>query len=299
MSTAATLAVPGFEVIQFLGNGARSTIWQVRDRQSGESFALKRVVKREPADYRFMEQVENEYEIGHQLDHEVIRHVHEIRRMKRWLSIREIHLLMEMCDGQTVATRRPGSIPEVLRIFLLVAQAAEYINSKGFVHGDIKPNNILVSDNGTVKIIDMGQSCRLGTIKQRIQGTPDFISPEQVHCRPLDGRTDMFNLGAAMYWTLTGQPIPTVLPRENSVTFKDDLVVIAAEKLNPKIPPPLSKLIHDCIEQAPSRRPPSMSEVISRLKLIAHTLRRGKDTDTPPRKSGKGKRKTENGKPKP
>ena len=77
MSSAATLTVPGYQVIQFLGNGAGSTIWEVRDRQDGKTYALKRVVKHEAADYRHLEQAENEYEIGHQLDHPVIRHIYK------------------------------------------------------------------------------------------------------------------------------------------------------------------------------------------------------------------------------
>jgi len=274
MGSATTLAIPGYEVVQFLGSGARSTIWHVRDRQTGEYFALKRVVKREPSDYRFIEQVENEYEIGHQLNHDVIRRIYQIRRVKRWLSIREVHLLMEFCEGQTVAADRPRSVGEVLRIFLRVAEAVEYMNNKGFVHADVKPNNILVTPEKKVKIIDLGQSCPIGTVKQRIQGTPDFISPEQVHRRPLDARTDVFNFGAALYWTLTGQPIPTVLPKEDSVTFKDDLVVVPPDKVNPQVPSPLSKLIQDCVEQSPNRRPSSMSEVIARLRLVDHTLSR-------------------------
>jgi len=283
MGSSTTLAIPGYEVVQYLGNGARSTIWQVRDRQKGKVYALKRVIKREAADYRFVEQVENEYEIGHQLDHGVIRHIYEIRRLKRWLTLREVHLLMEYCPGQSVSSNRPKEIGEALRIYLLVAEAIEYMNNQGFVHGDIKPNNILVGRDGTVKIIDLGHSCRIGTIKRRIQGTPDFISPEQVDRRPLDGRTDVFNFGASFYWTLTGQPIPTVLPKEDSVTFKDDLSVVPAQKINPQIPEPLSKLLHDCVERAPSQRPSSMREVTARLRLIEHTLKRHRANAPSPR----------------
>ena len=275
MSSAATLTVPGYQVIQFLGNGAGSTIWEVRDRQDGKTYALKRVVKHEAADYRHLEQAENEYEIGHQLDHPVIRHIYKIRRVKKWLALKEIHVLMEYCTGVTVQTDRPTDIPEILRIFTITADAIEYMNARGFVHADIKPNNIMVAPDRSIKIIDLGQSCRIGTIKERIQGTPDFISPEQVHRRPIDARTDVFNFGAALYWTLTGKPIPTVLPKEDSITFKSDLIIKAPEQFNSDIPPALSKLVMDCIDQNPSNRPKSLNEVTSRLRLISKSYEKG------------------------
>ena len=112
------------------------------------------------------------------------------------------------------------------------------------------------------------------TVKQRIQGTPDFIAPEQVQRQPLDARTDAYNFAAALYWTLTGQPIPTILPREGAVTLKADMTYIPPEELNRAVPPALSKLIIDCIEVRPSRRPGSMREVAGRLSLILHTMTR-------------------------
>lgn len=192
-----TLEVPGYQVMQYLGSGARSTIWQIRDCRTDELFALKRVVKREPSDTKFIEQAINEYEVASQFEHPALRRVFRMLRVKRWLSTREIHLVMEYCEGKTLQSDRPESVADVVRVFTEIGQALAYLNSRGYVHADMKPNNIVVAPDGAAKIIDMGQSCPIGTIKQRIQGTPDFIAPEQVHRRPLDGRTDVFNFGAA------------------------------------------------------------------------------------------------------
>jgi len=274
MSTAQTLEVPGYQVVQYIGSGARSTIWEVRDAGSGQSFALKRVVRRHGGDEKFLRQAENEYEVGSALDHEGIRHIHRINRIKRWLQVKEIHLLMELCYGVNVQTARPSDIAEILRIFTKVAEALAYMNSKGFVHADMKPNNILVAPDGKVKIIDLGQSCRMGTIKERIQGTPDFIAPEQVYRRPLDARTDVYNLGAALYWTLTGRPITTVLPKKGNLQMKSDLHVKPPDQINAEVPKPLSNLVIDCVDIHPANRPSAMSEVGTRLELIAHTLNR-------------------------
>jgi len=260
--------------MRYLGSGARSTIWQIRDRQTNDVYALKRVVKRESADNKFLAQAINEYRIASQLDHPTLRKTHRLHRVKRWLAVREVHLIMEYCEGTTIQEEPPESVAEVVRVFTEVGKALAHMNSKGFVHADIKPNNILVDEEGGVKIIDMGQSCPVGTIKDRIQGTPDFIAPEQVHRHPLDARTDVFNLAAALYWTLTGQAIPTALPQKGAVTLVAEMAAVAPEQINPDVPPPLSKLIRDSIEARPDKRPGSMNEVVSRLGVIAHTLRK-------------------------
>ncbi|MBL7134732.1 MAG: serine/threonine protein kinase [Phycisphaerae bacterium] len=277
MSSTPTLELPGYQVIQFLGSGARSTIWEVRNTVTNELHALKRVVKRTSEDSRFLDQAINEYEAGSQFNHPAVRKILDIQRVRRWMSLKEIWVIMEYVQGQSVQQSRPTSVREAIRIFLDVGAALAHMNTKGYVHADTKPNNIIVSKEGTVKVIDFGQSCPIGTVKARIQGTPDFIAPEQVHRRPLDGRTDVFNFGATLYWTLAGRPIPTVLPKEGSLTLNNTQRLPPVEQFNPDVPKSLTKLIVDCVELNPVQRPSSMNEVVSRLTLIAKQL--GRDAE--------------------
>jgi len=278
MISTPTLEIPGYQVIQFLGSGARSTIWEVRNTVTDEVHALKRVVKNTSEDSRFLEQAVNEYEVGSQFNHPAVRRILDIQRIRRWLVLKEIRVVMEYVQGQSVQQSRPTDIQETVRIFIAVGAALAHMNTKGFVHADTKPNNIIVSKEGTVKVIDLGQSCPIGTVKTRIQGTPDFIAPEQVHRRPVDGRTDVFNFGATLYWTLAGRPIPTVLPKEGSLTLNNGQRVPPVEQFNPNVPKPLTKLIVDCVELNPTQRPASMNEIVSRLTLIAKQL--GRDAGT-------------------
>ncbi|KKL82053.1 hypothetical protein LCGC14_1988620 [marine sediment metagenome] len=261
--------------MEYLGKGARSTIWRVRERTRNRYYALKRVTKLPGDDDRFFQQATNEFRIASTFERPAIRKYFRLRRVRPWFRVTELHLFMELCEGESCQVRRPNGIAETARVFIVVADALAHMHARGFLHGDIKPNNIILADDGTVKIIDFGQSCPMGTIKERIQGTPDFIAPEQVYCRPLDMRTDIFNFGASLYWTLTGKAIPTVLPKDvNGVQLRDDLRLTPPIDVNPDIPQAMNRLVMDCIEHRPPRRPKTMKEVHGRLDLILHSMQR-------------------------
>jgi len=281
MATASgTLQVPGHKIVQLLGHGARSTIWQVRHLSTGKFYALKRVVKRERSDFRYIEQVETEYANSIKLDHPNLRKVHNLKRIRRWLAVSEIQLMMEYASGDTIQNIRPQSVPQVVAIFTKVASVLEHMSSRGIIHADTKPNNILLGDDGEIKVIDLGHSCDIGEVKERIQGTPDFIAPEQVQRRPLDSRTDIFNFGASLYWTLTGRAIPSALPQTDTIRMKREHVLHPIAELNPNVPPALTKLVEDCIEPIPANRPGSIKDVISRLGLVSLTMDRNAANDT-------------------
>ena len=129
--------------------------------------------------------------------------------------------------------------------------------------------NILINKSGSIKIIDLGQSCRIGTIKTRIQGTPDYIAPEQVKRKTLTPKTDIFNLGATMYWVLTSEKYPTAI-RGNDSRGGISLITepIAPIELNDKIPLSLSKLVMECCCDNPADRPADMKQVGARLAVV-------------------------------
>ena len=122
-----------------------------------------------------------------------------------------------------------------------------------------------------MKLIDFGQTCKVGAVKERIQGTPDFISPEQVKCLPVTVRTDVFNLGATMYWALARRPIPTLftLKRDENSFLMDDRITPPHE-INSAVPPPLSNLVMECVRTNPAKRPGDMNELLRRLELVRH-----------------------------
>jgi len=267
------LSVGGFTIIRRIGSGARSTIYLATDDEDGTTVALKRLTYEKPEDRRVFEQTENEYKVAQRIDHPYVRKCYKLRKIRSLLRVRELLLSMEHFDGKTLEESSTLSLGDVLLVLRLVATGLNTMHQAGFIHCDIKPNNILIGKGGAIKIIDLGQSCPIGTIKTRIQGTPDYIAPEQVRRRTLGPRTDIFNLGATMYWALTGKNVPTLIPKKiKTVGLYEPQKCLAPHELKHQIPIGVSKLVMDCVKEDPAERPANMVEVISRLDLMIHSI---------------------------
>ena len=271
------LNVGGFTILERIGTGARSTIYSATDEQDKTKIALKRVIFEKPEDTRVFEQTETEYKVARRIDHPYVRKCYKLKKIRSIFKVRELLLSMELFEGKTLEDSPTLSLGDVLLVFRLVATGLNAMHQHGFVHCDIKPNNILLNKSGSIKIIDLGQSCKIGTVKPRIQGTPDYIAPEQVRRKPLGPKTDIFNLGATMYWALTGKHAPTLIPKTDSFGLPvKNKPRRAPHEIKKRIPPGISKLVMDCIEDDPAQRPRNMMTVISRLDLMIHSIFGGK-----------------------
>ena len=265
----------GYDVISTLGYGARSTIYAVRDK-ANHVFALKRIVKQTPDDQRFLEQAIHEHEIAVKLDHPALRKSFKLIKQRSLIRTSEILVLMELVDGVTLEQYHTDDLVRLCGFCQQAADGLGAMHRAGYLHCDIKPNNILAVDDSMVKIIDFGQSCPVGTVKQRIQGTPDFIAPEQVLRLELTPATDIFNLGATMYWLFTGKHIPTMIPKgEPGISLRTDDSIVPPREVDPRIPAALSALIMVCLDQRPANRPATMAEVSDRLAIALNQIDRG------------------------
>lgn len=271
------LNVGGFVIVKRIGKGARSTIYEAIDQTDNTRVALKRVIFERPEDARVFEQTETEFKVAQRIDHPYLRKCYKIKKIRRFFKLKELLLSMELFEGETLEDSPTLSLGDVLLVFRMVASGLQVMHREGFVHCDIKPNNILLSKSGSLKIIDLGQSCKTGTVKPRIQGTPDYIAPEQVKRKPLGPKTDIFNLGATMYWALTGKNIPTLIPKTNELGLPiPPPPRLAPHEIKKQLPTGVSKLVMDCIEDDPALRPRNMMTVISRLDLMVHSIFGGK-----------------------
>jgi len=261
-----------YEIVDLIGEGAGSLIYAVSDPASNQIYALKHVVRKSDKHARFIEQLQNEYAVGSQISHPNLRRVISIRENRTLLrKVTEAALVMELFDGVPLEMHLPPSIAAIIACFIETARALDALHRHGFVHCDLKPNNILVGANGQVKVIDLGQACAAGTAKKRIQGTPDYIAPEQVRCMPVSTRTDVFNFGATLYWSLCGRKLPTLftLKKSDNSILSDELMA-SPHTINPRVPESLSNFVMECVRTSPSKRPQDMAEVISRLEIIRH-----------------------------
>jgi serine/threonine protein kinase len=267
--------VRGYEVVDFLGEGAGSIIYAVSDPRTSQIFALKHVVVRTPRDQRFIVQLENEFEVGSKVKHPLLRRyidVKVIRRLFRHAS--EAVLVMEMVEGTNCEHNPPSDVKVIADIFHQTAEALGAMHARGFVHCDLKPQNILVSAAGEVKVIDLGQACEIGAAKTRVQGTPDFMAPEQVRREPVSVQTDVYNLGAAFYWLLTRRKLPTLFTvKKGANSFLMANAVAPPHEINTNVPQNLSNLVMECVRTTPARRPANTEELCRRLEIIQHTMR--------------------------
>ncbi|MHC4414275.1 MAG: serine/threonine-protein kinase [Planctomycetota bacterium] len=272
--------IAGYRVLARIGKGAASDLYAVQDPKTKQVWALKHVIKESDKDHRYIEQVQQEYVVGSKLSHANVRGVKRLIKHRSKLRVRAVTLVMELVDATTLDQRLPRSHPQAVMIFHQVARGLAHMHSRGFVHADIKPSNILVTDDDQVKIIDLGQGCPIGTVKKRIQGTPGYMAPEQAHRQAITPKTDIYNFGATMYWVLVGEVIPTALPPKDG---SDSLFTGALDTSmirpptpphdkDPSIHPLLSKQILDCVRMNPNDRPESMAVVSNRLELIAELL---------------------------
>jgi serine/threonine-protein kinase len=266
----------GYDVVEFIGQGAGSTIYAVSDPINHQVYALKHVIVKNEKQVRFVEQLVNEHEISQKVRHPYLRRTVEVKVIKPlFRNPTEAALIMELVDAVALENRPTKTATETVSVFSKVADALSAMHSQNVVHCDLKPNNILMCADGTIKVIDLGQACMVGTVKKRIQGTPDFISPEQVRCEPVDVRTDVYNFGATFYWGLTASKLPTLFTlKKGANSFLVDDHLAPPHTLNPRVPETLSNLVMECVRTNPAKRPADMAELSRRLEIISHGMQR-------------------------
>ena len=210
-----------YRVVSELGKGAGSTILLISDKTAGgKRYALKIVRKQEPEDDVYIQQARTEFEAAQKLNHAAIAKIYDYRQRRSWFKVTGCELLMEYVNGKTLDEVEAPELGQLVLIFGQVASAMAHMHRRGVFHGDMKPHNVMLSKGGQVKLIDFGTAWIRGQDKNRIQGTPQYMAPEQAVEKVVDEKTDIYNLGATMYRMFTGrfvqQGIPTARRRTQS-----------------------------------------------------------------------------------
>jgi len=270
------MSAPGrYEIIDKLGEGAMGVVHRARDRSLGRVVALKTLSTDLGDEDELHQRFQREVEAIGRLNHPNIVSVYDMGEADG-----RLYMAMELLEGEDLRSlidgRTPVPLSDRVRIIAEICEGVGYAHSRGVVHRDVKPANILVTNSGRVKLLDFGLA-RLThgeTITRRgvILGTPDYMSPEQAVGKPLDPRTDIFSAGAVFYEFLTlqkpfkGKTLHAVLYQIVSESPDPVLTV------NPEVPSRLAAIVHEMLRKEVDQRPRSMEEVARRVREIYGAL---------------------------
>jgi serine/threonine-protein kinase len=256
-------------IVEEMASGGMAVVYRAIQDGLERTVAIKALKSTAAAEEHLALRFEREAKSLAQLQHENIIHVYDFHRERGAMFIVMEHVQgVDLYDLLERCRTLPYDVAAI--IALQVARALDYIHYRGILHRDIKPGNIMISRQGGVKVMDFGivQDRRFDDLTQTGTGigTPAYMSPEQILGDPLDGRSDIFSLGIALYQMVTGTK-PFVEDEERSVMHKIRLVQhVRASKLEPSVPRELDRIIESCLQKQPRDRWPSAQLLVMALE---------------------------------
>jgi serine/threonine protein kinase len=269
-----------FQVLAQLGTGANSSILLIRREADSKNYALKVVPVDDPEDQKYLTQAQHEFRVGQMLDHPNLIKVYALELVKDWFfRVKKAHLLIEFVNGKPLDECPRLNLAQLVQVFKMTADGLCHMHKRGVCHADLKPGNIMLSRTGDVKILDYGLAWIKGEGKDRVQGTPEYMAPEQARHKMVNERTDIYNFGATMYRLLTLRlPPPVVAEDGTPVDAKTwQRLFKPVNEAHAGAPPALCQLITSCLDHNARQRPETMAEVQNVLDKLADELVTGPD----------------------
>jgi len=267
-----------YELEKTLGRGAMGVVYLARDPIIDRLVALKTLRVDLDADHvdEFRERFVREARAAGRLNHPGIVTVHDVGEDPE---TGLMYIAMEHVEGrdlkQILATGHIFRPSEAARIAADVAVALDYAHSLGVVHRDVKPANIILTADGTPKITDFGiarlETSNL-TVDGQFIGTPNFMSPEQITGKGVDGRSDLFSLGVVLFTLLTGQrPFGGDTMHEVTLRIVQEPSPIPST-VSTEIPAAFNPIVLKCLEKNPEKRFQTGRELAKVLGALARSL---------------------------
>ena len=256
-----------YEIVGKIGTGGMSDVYKAKDHVLSRFVAIK-VLKQEFSDDRnFVTKFRTEAQSAAGLEHPNIVNIYDVG------SEEGLHyIVMEHVEGITLKTyiEKKGQLTfkEAISIAIQVARGIEAAHNKHLIHRDIKPQNIIISTEGKVKVTDFGiaRAASANTISSDVMGSVHYASPEQARNGFVDGRSDIYSLGIVMYEMVTGR-----VPFDGDTTVAVAIQHLQEEMENPTayaqdLPVSMEKIILKCTQKNPDRRYQTIVELLNDLR---------------------------------
>ena len=276
-----------YRILKVIGIGGMAVVFEAMDMLMRRNVAVKMLKDDINNDVQSVKRFINESKAVAMLSHPNIVNIYDV-------SVKDDrkYIVMELVDGITlknyILKKGVLSFHEVISITEQILMALEHAHSKGIVHRDIKPQNIMMLKNGSVKVADFGiaklPNAETVTMTDKAIGTVFYISPEQASGKQIDRRSDIYSLGVTMYEMATGK-LPFVADSPVSVAIMQvKNTPRPPRELNPNIPVGLEQVILGAMEKNPDNRFQSASQMlrhIAQLKSNPHTVFKMQHSETP------------------
>jgi serine/threonine-protein kinase len=254
-----------FYLRELLNSGGMADIWLVSDAR-GKIFALRRLKK----ELRFSFTARRRFTRGN----EILAKLSGCENIVGYVEHGSDYLLMDYVEAENlkllIARQDPVLTENVAQILIDAATGLQDVHEGGYMHLDFKPENVLVSRNGAVRLIDfdMAQPLPEKPVKfSKNPGTPGYMAPEQLQRAGIDGRADIFAYGVSAYELLTSKkPFPGDSPGEILAAQLRPGGPVRPRELNPDIPPALEQVVLRCLEREPERRYPFTSVLLREVQ---------------------------------
>lgn len=259
-----------YEIIEMIGRGGMGEVYLAKDPTTNRPVALKTLPESFSHDERRMKNFRNEAQTVSQINHQNILTIYDFNE-------EEGFIVTEYIEGETLRSRLQSGALDVsaaLAITRQIASALEAANARGVVHSDIKPENVIVREDGLVKVLDFGIA-KLGESGPPEDegnpagfGTANYMSPEQLRGQDVDARTDIWSLGVCLYEMLTGAP---PFKGEKRIDTFASILKDEPDTLDQNVPENLKTIIVKALQKDRDKRYQTMREFKSGLERSATT----------------------------
>jgi serine/threonine-protein kinase len=258
-----------YQIVRRVGQGGFSTVFLVEDIIVNEEVILKILNAQVAMDSSMIKRFIHELRYARKVTHENVIRIYDFTRLEQSYAISMEYfpghsLDKELQDGKSVNLKRG------LKILWDVCRGVSAAHQVDVVHRDLKPPNILLNDQGVVKIVDFGVAAVTSDMSTRLTrvgtliGTPTYMAPEQVRSRDIDTRTDIYSLGVIMYEMFTGRP--PYVGEDMAVLFQHvEGNPVPPRQVNPDLPPALEEIILKAMAVDPGQRFQSFDELRKNL----------------------------------